>query len=77
MEEIWKIMPNHPECQISNYGRYKNKYDKITFGCNNGDGYFGCRFGLIHRFVALLFIGPSPEGKKFINHKDLNKSNNL
>lgn len=32
--------------------------------------------GYAHHLVALAFIGEPPEGRPFVNHKDLNRSNN-
>lgn len=35
------------------------------------------RSGLVHRLVARAFIGPPPTPEHQVNHKDLNKSNNV
>lgn len=68
---------------ISNLGRCYNKaFDKFMFVNDNGAGYktyvlsrLKKQSNYIHRLVAQHFI-PNPEGKKFVNHIDHNRSNN-
>ena len=47
--------------------RTNNSYIRVSLG--NGKSY------AVHRLVAEAFL-PNPEGKKTVNHKDGNKSNN-
>jgi len=90
MEEIWKdIKEFEGVYQISNYGRLKSlkrygrKQDKIIKPVLGKRGYFCyCLWNkqkakniTIHRLVAQYFI-PNQEGKREVNHKDLDKTNN-
>lgn len=69
---------------ISNLGRCYNKvFDKFMSIHDNGAGYkmyvlskLDKANNYIHRLVAQHFI-PNPEGKKFVNHIDHDKSNNV
>lgn len=51
--------------KISRYG-----YHRVSIQVQHAIGQY-----MIHRLVALAFIGPCPEGCE-VNHKDLDKSNN-
>ena len=51
------------------YAKSKGLTDKEFHYCP------GCTHGIVHKLVAEAFL-PNPEGKKCINHKDYNKSNN-
>ena len=61
----------------------KRDKPKLLKGSDNGHGYDQvrlCKQGkyqafLIHRLVAMAFI-PNPDGKPWVNHKDLCKKNN-
>ena len=89
--EIWKIITEYPEYEISNKGRIKYPIRKgkkpykmrITEGGGTADGYKD--FNLknenenekisIHRLVARTFV-PNPHNYNIVNHKDGNKINN-
>jgi len=85
MEEIWKIIPDYPNYQISNFGNvstirdepvsiYGGDHKHLYYYINikNSNGYRKIR---IHTIVAQVFIGDRPPGYE-INHIDLNKLNN-
>lgn len=69
---------------ISNMGRCWNvPFSKFMFVNDNGAGYktyvlsrLNKQSNYIHRLVAQHFI-PNPEGKKYVNHIDHDKSNNI
>lgn len=69
---------------ISNLGRCYNKaFDKLMSIHDNGAGYkmyvlskLARANNYIHRLVARHFL-PNPEGKKYVNHIDHDKSNNV
>lgn len=83
--EIWKNIPKEivdnfeNNYKISNYGRLKNRNNRISNGNINPSGYSWVNIKtkqyLLHRLVAKIFI-ENPDNKKIINHKDGNKSNN-
>lgn len=80
MEEIWKIIEDYPEYEISNLGRVRHN-GKILKPSLDRYGYFRIRIGKdkktfsIHRLVAITFI-PNPDGLPVVNHKDCCKTNN-
>ena len=70
---------------VSSLGRITSKSGVTSRGCLSSAGYYttqvsinGTRQGvLVHRLVAFAFLGPPPsKDQTFVNHKDLNKSNN-
>lgn len=64
--------------KVSNLGRISYERDRIEYLVSqqqNTDGYLTCRYGLVHRLVAMAFIGNIPKDKE-INHIDGNKQNN-
>ena len=83
MEEIWRIIPNYENYQISNFGNIKNEKGNILKFSKNKDGY--CQVNIyknlkqkcfkVHRLVALHFIY-NINNLEFVNHIDNNKSNN-
>ena len=87
VREQWKPIPEWEELyEISNHGRVRNaetrriralsrttkKYQAITltFLRERSKGY------LIHRLVALVFIGPRPSTRHNVAHRDGDRSNN-
>ena len=89
-EEIWKVIEEAPNYQVSNYGRVRNtkKKGKLIIGIFDKDGYPRVMLGTKdeegkakkitryrHRLVAKAFI-PNPENKPQVNHKDENIQNN-
>lgn len=82
-DEIWKIIDEAPNYQVSNHGRVQNRttgrmlkysptnkgYPKVTLA---KDGKYVQR--VVHRLVATFFI-PKIEGKPEVNHIDGNKNN--
>ncbi len=87
--EQWKPVPSWPEYEVSDMGRMRRVkpyqttlVGKIlkTYSCN---GYPAVclrshprkAHGIIHQLVAVVFIGPRPEGMQ-INHRDGVKTNN-
>lgn len=87
MIEVWKQSRNHPDFEISNFGRVKNiKTGNIRKPSNNGEGYYFVGYReknnykkvirfYIHREVADLFISRIKPTEQ-INHKDFDPSNN-
>ena len=91
MKEIWKIIDNFPNYQISNFGRVMSlvKKDKplIRTPHITGGGYYSIKLHrkvegkkvierrYIHRLVAEAFI-PNPLNRTEINHIDGDKTNN-
>jgi len=87
-DEVWKIITNYENYQISNYGRvkYTNRVNGnivITTGSLTAYGYKkfqvknknGKKSYPVHRLVAEMFI-PNEDNKLLVNHIDGNKSNN-
>ena len=83
-DEIWKQIEDLPY-EVSNYGRFKSHVcdrdhkTKIIKGAISKNGYIvvsicGKRVYL-HRLVAYYFVEGYRDGL-FVNHKDLNKTNN-
>lgn len=83
--ELFKVIDEFPNYQISNLGNIKNKKGKIlVIGRRlSNSGYVQVRlfkngkyyYKYIHRLIALAFI-PNPNNYRTINHIDGNKLNN-
>lgn len=85
MEEVWKIVNDYPNYEVSNTGRVRNRksgrllQQKLgregrymsVYLCNNGHE----NTQRVHRLVAKAFI-PNPENKPQVNHIDGNRLNN-
>jgi hypothetical protein len=83
-EELWKVIPNFPKYEASNFGRIRSiKTKRILSFCekqNNGK-YLNAilykdqrRYSVrVHRMVLFAFKGIDT---KDVNHKDGNKQNN-
>lgn len=78
-DEIFKTIKNHPNFQVSNYGRiYNIKKDKFLKGYKTNSGVCVTLNGksyLVHILVAKNFLD-NPENYKYIIHKDDNYYNN-
>lgn len=88
--EVWKPVPNYEDLyEVSNTGKIRSlcgRYGHLNElkQCIGSKGYLLvtlCRKGKqkttnVHRIVATVFI-PNPNGYPCINHKDLNKQNNM
>lgn len=82
-KEIWKLIPEYPNYEVSNFGNVRNKEGKILYKEPNKKGYLRVKLSKegkqkkirIHRLVGQAFI-PNPDNLPQINHKDFNKQNN-
>ena len=83
-EEIWKIIEDYPNYQVSSFGNIKKKTtNKILKTSLNLSGYYRCtlthnlikKIVLVHRIVAKTFI-QNFENKPTVNHIDRNRINN-
>ncbi len=83
---MWKTIEDFPDYQVSNMGKVKSlkrEQIKILKPRKTSNGYFAVSLSngitsknyRIHRLVAESFV-PNKHNKPFINHKDLNKTNN-
>ena len=89
--EDWQQMYNPvsglkvPGQMVSSFGRIKSQKGLVSWGCLEKSGYYRMgitlnsdkRVELVHRLVALAFLGPPPsQHHMYVNHKDLDKGNN-
>lgn len=83
MEEIWKLIDQFPNYNVSNLGNIKNIITNKPLKILNKEGYGSVSLKYdelkkgfkVHRLVALAFI-ENPENKSDVNHKNKNKLNN-
>ena len=83
MEEIWKLIDQFPNYNVSNLGNIKNIITNKPLKILNKEGYGSVSLKYnelkkslkVHRLVAVAFI-ENPENKSDVNHKDKNKLNN-
>lgn len=93
MKEIWKAVSGYEGLyEVSNLGRVRSHYKtgrtlngphymrpgdvrgyKQLVFCKNGEK----RVRLVHRLVAEAFLGAPPTPEHQVNHKDMNKANNV
>lgn len=86
--EQWRDIPGFEgNYQVSNQGHIRSfmqkKHGKLKAFCRRKNGYFSVSLQvnkkttsfLVHRIVALAFLGNPPDGYE-VNHKDGDKSNN-
>lgn len=86
VSELWKDIPGYEGLyKISRQGRIKSLYTgKLRAQAMSGKGYKAVSLSKIgekkrfyvHRLVAMAFLPTPPEGKCYINHKNLNKTDN-
>ena len=67
--------------QVSSYGRVCNSRREVSYGCLQPSGYhtvmISGNFFLVHRLVALAFLGLPPDGSTWqVHHRDGDKANN-
>ena len=88
--EVWKPVPDYEDLyEVSNTGKIRSLCGRYGYlnelkQCIGSRGYLLvtlCRKGKqktmnVHRIVATAFL-PNPNGYPCINHKDLNKQNNM
>jgi len=82
MEEIWKPCTLDKAYQISNLGRMRNTYGNINDKKPDPAGYIRVYIRnqystFVHRLVALAFIPNNDPAKKFVNHIDGIRNNNV
>lgn len=83
-EEIWKIIEEYPNYDVSNFGNIRNNktnyimklqtscYGYITISLRKKEKSYRCN---VHRLVAKTFI-PNHYNKPTVNHIDRDKTNN-
>lgn len=85
MKEIWKVVQDYPNYEVSNLGRVRNKKTgKILSPGLGGAGYFTIALYKdgkattknVHELVAAAFLGKKTKGMT-VNHKDGDKTNNI
>lgn len=83
--EQWKTVITHPNYEVSDLGRVRNKTTNEFKAMKPGkDGYIQLHLFkegksktfMVHRLVATHFID-NPENKEYVNHKDSTRYNNF
>ena len=84
MKEIWKLIEDYNNYEVSNLGNVRNVKTKHILKPNYSNKGYACLYLMknhkskkirVHRLVAKMFI-PNPGNLPQANHKDENKSNN-
>ena len=87
MGEIWKVIRDYDDYEVSNLGNVRKRYTKSQCYLSLKDGYpraylknknIGCKgkYECVHRLVAIAFIENINSDNIYINHKDENRANN-
>lgn len=75
--EHYSVRDNGAVFRHSHYDRRPRKYDNFwTFGKPNKNGYLLIVSEVIHRIVAVAFLGEPPTNQHVIDHIDTNRQNN-
>lgn len=84
MSEVWKDIPGYEgRYQVSDAGRVRSlKTGRGLVLATVSGGYAAVSLGknasrTVHRLVALAFLGPAPEDKPLVLHRDGDRKNNL
>ena len=83
MDEIWKPCKRNKDYEVSNLGRIRNKQKKILIRKPNISGYIRAYIGStvgdvsLHILVAEVFINNDDPLKKYVNHIDGVRHNNI
>lgn len=86
-DEQWIVLRDHPDYEISDRGRVRHKTKlRLLIGSQTNEGYIVIglskpgvvkrSYYLLHRLVAITFLGLPIDGKLIVNHMDGNKANN-
>lgn len=83
--EVWKIIPDYPKYEVSNYGRVRSftgkKNGKLLKNTITNGGYLQVNLQgktkLVHTLVLLTFEGERPEGKETRHLNGNQKDNTL
>jgi hypothetical protein len=88
--EEWRAAPEHPAYMVSSLGRvwrlkgHGAPHGEVMPYVDHKQGYLRvCLYNhgkrtrwWVHRLIAVVFLGPEPDGKPYVRHLDGNPANN-